>query len=150
MFKFSLEAVLKVRIRKLEQAQLALAESRRAVAAVEAELSAVERKRRTGKKEMRDRSVKGISADEFILRRMYLNGLRVESRQLREKLEGCLKAAEKRREELVSANKDKKMVERLKEQAYTRYSQEAKTREMKALDEFAVIGFARAGRAGNA
>ena len=35
------------------------------------------------------------------------------------------------------------------EQAYIRYGQEAKARETKALDEFAVIGCARARRAEN-
>ncbi len=146
MFKFSLEAVLKVRTRKLEQAQLALAESLRAVADIETRLARLNRERRIGKEEMQNRSSEGISADEFIIRRRHLNGLRVKNRMLLEELEGCRKVAQKRREELAEAHKEKKMVDRLKEKAYIQYGREAKTREMKALDEFAVIGFARARR----
>ncbi len=149
MFKFSLEAVLQVRSRKLEQAQLSLAESLRAIREIEDRLARVDWRRRTGNEEMHRRSGEGISADEFILRRMYLNGLLAQSRQLKEELQKCRETAEKKRRELVAADKEKKMVERLKEQAYIRYGQEAKARETKALDEFAVIGFARARRMEN-
>ena len=146
MFNFPLEAVLKIRHRKLEQAQLALAESLRAVERIRGELSALTRERERGKEEMRNRSLEGLPADEFILRRRHLNGLRVKSGQLREELVGCHRVVAQRRQELVAADKEKKMVERLKEQAYVRYGQEVKAREMKALDEFAVIRFARARR----
>ena len=149
MFKFPLEAVLQVRSRKLEQAQLALAETLREIRDLEIKLAQVERKQRDGKKEMEKRSGEGISADEFILRRMYLNGLLAQARQFKDELAECRKKAHQRRQDLVAADRDKKMVERLKEQAYVRYGQEAKAREIKALDEFAVIGFARARRMEN-
>ena len=146
MFKFPLEAVLKVRTRKLEQAQLALAESLRAMADLERRLTGLDRERLMAKEEMRTRSAEGIAADEFIIRRRYLNGLRVKNRMLREELEGCRRVALQRRQELAQAHKEKKMVDRLKEKAYLEFSEEAKARERKALDEFAVIGYARARR----
>lgn len=150
MFVFSLEAVLKARIRKVEQAQLALARSQRAVQDIETRLAGNTGERRVRKEELRDRSAAGISADEFIVRRRHLNGLRVEGRRLTEELSGVLRVVDQRREELVAADREKKMVERLKEKARERYAREAKAREMKALDEFAVLGFARARRGGHA
>lgn len=146
MFKFPLEAVLKVRIRKLEQAQLSLAEALRAVADLDGRILGLERERLLAKEEMATRSAQGIAADEFIVRRRHLNGMRVQARMLREELEGCRQVAAQRRLELAQSHKEKKMVDRLKEKAYEEYSREAKAREMKALDEFAVIGFARARR----
>jgi flagellar FliJ protein len=145
MFRFNLEPVLKLRARTLERAQVALAESQRAEAAVMTRLKGLGAERERARQEFLARTAAGLKDEEYLLRRFHLDGLKKRIQETKQELAGCRKVVLKRRQELIKADREKKMVERLKEMAYQRYQEEMKLKELKALDEFSVLRFARAG-----
>lgn len=145
MFTFSLEAVLKIRQRAVEQAQLDLAEEMREETRIRTDLANRIREREESRMDLLGRSTQGLSANEFLIRRLHLDGLRASVKELRAGLTEAQQRVEDRRQALIAADREKKAVERLKERAYEKYQEDQRRLEMKALDEFAVIGFARAG-----
>ena len=145
MFRFNLEPVLKLRARTLEKAQVALAESQRAEAAVRTRLKGLGAEKERARLEFAARTAAGLKAEEYLLRRFHLDGLGKRIQETKKELAGCRKVVHKRRQELVKADREKKMTERLKELSYERYQEEMKLRELKALDEFSVLRFARTG-----
>lgn len=145
MFQFNLEPVLKLRQRTLEKAQIALAESQRVEAAVLARLKGLGAEGEKARQEFLARIAVGLRAEEYILHRLHLDGLKRRIEETKKELAGCRKVVHKRRQDLLKADREKKMVERLKELAYERYQEEMKLKELKDLDEFSVLRFARTG-----
>jgi flagellar FliJ protein len=146
LFQFSLEAVLKIRTRKLERAQLALANEMRIEAELTRRLDEAIVANRAGRADLVRMLAEGLAVNEFLLRHAYLEGLRKRSADLAAELASSQQSVSLRRKELVEADRDKRVVEKLKEKAWQRYQEEERQREFKLLDEFSVIGFNRARR----
>lgn len=80
-----------------------------------------------------------------ILRRQNLYKVLLDERIVQQKnmLDQAEKALENARIELMSAHKDKKVMEKLKEKEYTLVMQQEKNDEQKQLDEMATLSFGR-------
>ncbi len=144
MFKFRLEAVLRQRQQQLEEAQLALAEAMRREIELRRLLGRLREEKEESRRELRRAEAEGLSADEFLLRRWHLDGLRLKIAQTAKKLEESVAEVHRRRSRLMEAAKRKKMVETLKHKAFSAYQAQERRQERIMLDEFAVLGFARA------
>ncbi len=148
MFRFSLEAVLRQRVRQFEVAQMALAEVRRQELEIKELIKNLEKGRDEAAAELTARESRGLSVDEFLLRRWHLEGLYQRMREAMASLSRCRAEAVKRRGVLVEATKKKKTVERLKEKAWRQHLAQERAQEQKAIDEFAVLSFVRRKEAG--
>ena len=143
MFRFSLEAVLKQRRRLEELAQMSLAEEVRRERDLTATINTMEGERKHDQNELVRREVEGLGVSEYLLRRWRLDGLHSQIQGNKKYLLASKKEVVRRRQSLVEAAKKKKTVQRLKEKAWAAYLEVERRAEMKALDEFAVLGHAR-------
>lgn len=146
MFKFPLEAVLLIRQRKMEEAQLALAvEQRREMEQRQAVVRLTE-EQRLSRIEFNRAAEVGVAADKYLLMKWHLDGLGHKIVSTNQKLEETKARVANRRRSLLGAERDKKMVETLKERSLLAYQRELRHREAGQLDEFAVLGFSRSGK----
>ncbi|MBW1712529.1 MAG: flagellar export protein FliJ [Deltaproteobacteria bacterium] len=143
MFRFSLEAVLNLRIREVEVAQIALAEEMRRAGDLKRNIDHLAGVEQEKIGELIQIETRGLKVAEYLLRRWHLDGLRARIERLSQDLTRCQEEVANRRQALMEANKKKKMVERLKEKAWQSYQEEERRRERKAVDEFSVLGYAR-------
>ena len=130
-FSFRLEPLLKMRVEKEEVAvraqYLAQKEHQDQLGALETICDNLKR--------AREISVERISAGEFFDRYLYIDSL-CESRVRQEKtVEWTSQELENRRQEMVEARKDKLVLQKLKENSITKYTDELNRWEAKILDD---------------
>jgi flagellar FliJ protein len=143
MFKFSLEAVLKQRrireeqaARLLVEASRALAESRRALEGLRQALLEVE-------EDNRGRLEKGVPIAEMELCRLREVNLLQDIEKARQTVKERSRAREEAERQLLNCVKDRRLLERVRERHYEAYKEELERSERLVLDEVAIIKAAR-------
>lgn len=142
-FKFKLETVLKVkaRVEDLRKIELREAETRREKA--KSELCRCRDEVETNTRLCREKFQKRIIPEEANNYHLYLTWLNRQADLALLKLQECEREVAERRQRLIEASKEKKILEKLKEKAYQAFQAEQLSAEIKFLDELGTGRFIR-------
>ena len=142
-FRFRADGVLEIRRRFRDTAQARLAREehalRAAARAVEQAASAIDE----AEQAYRTALATGHDVTEFGRHRNWIDQLRRRLERVREGLEVQTRAVASAREALRLADRDVRVLERLRERALAKYQLNVRRDEMKQLDEFAALQFGR-------
>ncbi|WP_421899237.1 flagellar export protein FliJ [Maridesulfovibrio sp.] len=136
-FVFKLEKVLEFREQAEEQARLALAEALRLHQEQKKKLWAVEEQIVAHQKKKYD----NLSANDMWLWQQYDVALKEDLRAAQLRLKQLALNLQKCRAEAVKKSKDRKLLEKLKENQAKKYHEEESLKEQKEYDEMATIRF---------
>jgi len=139
MFKFRLEPLIKIRDNVLKECQGELAKAYNARRILEEALQAVERQLAEGTAAARKLMQAGQTVNvEYLLglRRQEMF-LRANQNDLTQKMQMVDEEIERRRAAVVAANKELKIVEKLKEKRHEKYLDEENKSETKMMNEVA-------------
>ncbi len=142
-FQFKLETVLKVktRVEDLRKQELREAEFRREKARLE--LSRWQEEVEVNIQLYREKFQQRIDPEEANNYHHYLKWLNLQVDLALLKLQECEREVAVRRERLIEASKEKKILEKLKEKAYQEYQAEQLSAEIQFLDELGTGRFIR-------
>jgi flagellar FliJ protein len=135
MFKFKLQVPLNYRKRLEEQERIAFAKAMNEVNAEEDKLIELKKKYMELGKEYTNFCEGTPDIESIRLFGPYIKRLKFEERQQVNRIEDKKNAVEKRREILVTAMKNRKVLERLKEKKHSDYLVKERLREQKSVDE---------------
>jgi len=142
MFTFRLDPLITIRDNALKECQAELAKAYHARRIIEDALQDVEKQLAEGIAATRKLMQAGQTVNvEYLLsfRRQEMF-LRANEADLKQKMEMIDEEIERRRALVVAANKELKIVEKLKEKRYEKYLEEENKAEMKIMDEIAGNG----------
>ena len=139
MFKFRLEPLITIRDNNLKERQRKLAEAYDARKILEEYLQEIDRQLDEGIAAVRELSQPGqtINVESLIGFRRQEMFLRANQDDLMQKMKMIDEEIEKRRIAMIEANKELKIVEKLKEKRYEKYVEEEHIAETKMMDEIA-------------
>ena len=139
MFKFRLEPLIKIRENILRECQAELAKAYDARRILEEALQDIENQITEGTASARSLMQPGqkVNVEHLLGLRRQEMYLRANQNDLMQKMQVIDEEIERRRLTVVAANKNLKIVEKLKEKRYEKYLEEEKTKETKAMDEIA-------------
>jgi len=139
MFTFRLDPLITIRDNDLKERQLELAKAYEARQILEEHLQEIDRQLTEGIAVARSLMQEGqtINVASLLSYRRQEMFLRAQQSELIEKMEAIDQEIERRRALVVAANKELKIVEKLKERRYAKYLEEANKAEMKSMDEIA-------------
>ena len=139
MFKFRLAPLITIRDNKLKERQRKLAEAYEARKILEEHLQEIERQLDEGIAAVRELSQPGqtVNVEHLIGFRRQEMFLRANQEDLTKKMKMIDEEIEKRRAAMIEANKELKIVEKLKEKRYEKYLEEENKAETKMMDEIA-------------
>ena len=143
MYKFNLEPVLKYRKLLEEDLQKDFAVLKRQLLAERARLSSLERVRERFSGELQEKQMKNISVSDILLYTDYLNQVSKDIENQGEKILEAEKSVDLKREDLVGAMKNRKMIDRLKEKGLETHIQELSKKEQALMNEAAISVFNR-------
>ncbi|GHT45847.1 flagellar export protein FliJ [Planctomycetales bacterium] len=139
MFQFRLDPLITIRDNTLKERQGELAKAYEAHAKVEEWMQEVQKTLTENTESMRQAIQKGGAIDVNYLLGVQRQEMFLKSERTR--FEGMMKEIdeeiEKRRQAVMQANKELKIVEKLKEKRYEKYISEENLKESKMLDEVA-------------
>ena len=141
LFRFNLEQVLNFRRQVEESKEFGLAQARRVMQQEEDRLSFFEDRRDHYQRELVERQKEGVSPREVVIYNAYTAFLKEKIELQIEAVESARKQVEERKEELLAARKDRKILDRLRSRKYEVFLAEMRREEMKHLDEVAVTRF---------
>jgi len=134
-FTFKLDRVLNYRVALEEEKKRHLADAQRAVVTQEEHIRIIESEIGRQMSELRARSLASVDVGDLVVRRRYVSYLRSALSSAYEALELLKGQLEARREELVAASKDRKVLERVRERRFGEYLYEQDREEQKFIDE---------------
>jgi flagellar FliJ protein len=138
--------MLKLKEHKEKERQREHAETVQKVQEQKDKLVRIDQERGETLKHQRHSLVGSMSLAELLVCSRYLMKLKKDTLTGRELLRGLEKEADKRREKLVEASKERKIYEKLKEKQIAKFTKEVERLENKAVDETATNGFRRKSR----
>jgi len=138
MYKFSLEPVLKYRKLLEEDIQKDFAVLKRQLLDEKVRLSNFEQVRDRFSGELQQKQVKSISVSDILLYTDYLQEVSKEIKKQSEKILEAEKRVDQKREELVGAMKNRKIIDRLREKGLKTHAQELSKKEQDLMNEVAV------------
>ena len=138
MYKFSLEPVLKYRKLLEEDIQKDFAVLKRQLLDEKVRLSNFEQVRDRFSGELQQKQVKSISVSDILLYTDYLQEVSKEIKKQSEKILEAEKRVDQKREELVGAMKNRKIIDRLREKGLKTHVQELSKKEQDLMNEVAV------------
>ncbi|WP_432738380.1 flagellar export protein FliJ [Maridesulfovibrio sp. FT414] len=136
-FVFKLEKVLEFRKQAEEQASMALAEARRLHQEQKQAVFAVEKKIVDHQKQKYD----NLDANSMWLWRLYDDALKTDLQNAKNRLKQLALNLQRCRTEAVNKSKERKLLEKLKENQAKKYYEEESLKEQKEYDEMATIRF---------
>ncbi len=136
-FVFKLEKVLEFRKQAEEQASMALTEARRLHQEQKQAVFAVEKKI----VEHNRQKYKNLDANSMWLWRQYDEALKTDLHSAKNRMKQLALNLQKCRAEAVKKSKDRKLLEKLKENQAKKYYEEEQLKEQKEYDEMATIRF---------
>jgi flagellar FliJ protein len=142
-FVFRLETVLDLRKRKEEQVQIKLGE---ALASLNMEIKKLEtlfEKREFYRSEIEKMRAIATRVSEVLMYQDYLDSLEVAIKKQAELVLKMEKLVDEVRLELAECAKQRKIIEKIKENEHEEYVKEFEAKERNILDEFGVITMAR-------
>ncbi len=142
-FKYSLETVLKVRGIKEKKEQEKFAEKKRTYIKEKEEEETIERNKEEKRGELKDIMGKGPISDfaKVLRRRAHLGKLKEDLDKQIERVIEASKILEEQRSKLVQAMKNKKIIEKDKENRFEEYKKLMQDLEIKFIDEIATERF---------
>ena len=143
MYKFSLEPVLKYRKLLEEDLQKDFAVLKRQLFNERERLSNFEQVRDKFSGELQQKQVKSISVSDILLYTDYLQEVSREIEKQSEKILEAEKSVDQKREELVGAMKNRKIIDRLREKGLKTHVQELSKKEQDLMNEAAINVFNR-------
>ena len=138
MYKFSLEPVLKHRKLLEEDLQKDLAVLKRQLFDERERLSNFEQVRDRFSGELQQKQVKSISVSDILLYTDYLQEVSKEIEKQSKKILEAEKRVDQKREELVGAMKNRKIIDRLREKGLKAHVQELSKKEQSLMNEAAI------------
>jgi flagellar export protein FliJ len=135
-FKFRLATLQRLREAHRDERRAQLAEAYRADEILQEQIARL----LENLKEMKRRQtaqVGGVNVDPLLDAHRYEMVLRMEQMQLEQQQQKLKVEIERRREALIAADRDVKVLEKLKETQHARFLEEEERRQMKVLDEIA-------------
>ena len=139
MFTFRLEPLITIRDNELKERQSELAKAYEARKILEKDLHEIERQLEEGIAAVRESMQEGqfINVEGLLSFRRQEMFLRARQSDLLQKMEMVDEEIERRRILVVAANKELKVVEKLKEKRYEKYLEDESRAETKFMDEIA-------------
>lgn len=135
-FRFHLETLLRLRRITRDECRLRLAESQRADAALQEQLSALAAESNRLRAQCREVTGPGVvDLDRLAGAERYATLLRTKQDELQRARETLAVEIQSRRVALLEADRDAKALEKLRERQKHRHRREAERHEMKRLDE---------------
>jgi flagellar protein FliJ len=141
MYKFSLEPVLKYRKLLEEDFQKDFAVLKRQLFDEKEKLSNFEQTRDRFSRELQQKQVKSISVSDILLYTDYLQEVSKEIEKQSEKILEAEKRVDQKREELVGAMKNRKIIDRLREKGLKAHALEVSKKEQNLMNEAAINVF---------
>lgn len=141
LFRFNLQQVLNFRRQNEERKELELAQARRVLQQEEDRLAFFRDRRDRYQQELVDRQREGVSPAEVAIYTAYMGFIKEKIEWQMEAVETARKQGEKKKEELLAARKDRKVLDRLRTKRYQAFLADSKRAEMKHLDEVAIGRF---------
>jgi flagellar FliJ protein len=143
---FKLEAVLNHRLHREEVARKRYADAVRELRRQQDRLTQIEITRREYREALRRKQSDGYAVAEIILYARYLTRLDTEIQTQAEVVRKHMKAKEKERQLLMTALKERKVIEKLKEHYVRQMEIEERGREQKLINDVAISRYQRAGK----
>ena len=139
MFKFRLEPLIKIRKSELQECQAALAKAYSARRALEEQLQEVEKQLAEGTTTARSLMQPGqkVNVDYLLGIRRQEMFLLANQNELMQKMQEADEVIERCRAAVAAANKEVKILEKLKEKRHDQYLEEEKREETKVMNEIA-------------
>jgi flagellar FliJ protein len=140
---FQLQTVLDYRETKESQAQQSLAEARRMEHQLQQELERLHNDLRRLENEQEAKQAAGLECRELLL---YQNGKecrRSRMRELEARIASARQEVERKRQDLLRASRDKKLLEKVKERQSERLCQHLLKQEQERMDEIATTSFVK-------
>lgn len=141
MFRFNLQQVLNFRRQNEEKKQFELAQAQRALQQEEDRLAFFVERHDRCQRELLDRQKDGVSPAEVDIYATYLAFIKEKIKWQREAVETAMKQVEEKKEELLTARKDRKTLDQLRTKRYQVFLTDSKRKEIKQLDEVALGRF---------
>ncbi len=143
MYRFRLQSVLKFR-RNMERHHVQeISKLRMGLAEEERRLSRFMEEVKTAADHLVEEAGKGIDPREAALYRSYIISARTRIREQEGRILSLERNIEKKRSELISASREKKVMEKLKEKDHKRYLINQRRADQKEMDDYAVKGYVR-------
>lgn len=142
-FRFRLQTVLEHRRHQQEMARAELAVHIKRQQECEQQIAWLEREFRSARAELNKRETKSMAVRDFVLANEYVTVLRLTALREQARLPALGAATEKARRELVEADRELRVLEKLRERHRAEYDQLELKSEQRLLDEVAVGGYVR-------
>jgi flagellar FliJ protein len=143
MRNFRLEPVLRVRKHREDHAQIELAKSRALLEKAQQELARTEETRSRVEAKLQRKLCSSVTVSDVLIFQRYLDRLLQEVETGQKKVAEAREALEQRRLELTEKMKDRKVIDRLKENRDAAEQSAANRHEQAFINEVAVNRFAR-------
>jgi flagellar FliJ protein len=140
-FKYRLETLLKVKSQVEKEKQREHAAALRKVYEQKQHLYKIDRKHRDNLGRQRQALEEKISIVDMLIYTRYFLKLKRESVAGGELLRGLQRKSEEKRQALITASKERKIYEKLKEKQHKKFSDEIELAEKKELDEIGTNSF---------
>jgi len=124
-----------------EKKQFELAQAQRVLQQEEDRLAFFVKRHDCCQRELLDRQKDGVSPAEVDIYTTYLGFIKEKIKWQREAVETAVKHVEEKKEELLTARKDRKTLDQLRTKRYQAFLTDSKRKEMKQLDEVALGRF---------
>ena len=143
MYKFRLESVLRHRKLIEEDLQKKLGALKRQLFDEKERLSHFEQVRNRFSGELQQKQVKSISVSDILLYTGFIQQVSKEIEKQSEKIVEAQENLDQKREELIGAMKNRKMIDRLKEKGLKAHMKEISKKELSLINEVAINIFNR-------
>lgn len=144
MFRFRLETLLRLRLAERDQRRADLAKALRAEELLRGEERTLEEQQLAAASRARDlKSPGAANVDALLDTHRYEIVLAAQRRQLKQQLAQVEAETERRRLAVVEADRQLRVLEKLRQRQAAAWRKEAERQETKQFDEIAVVGFAR-------
>src|SRR5436190_2363256 len=144
MFRFRLETLLRVRLAERDQRRADLAKALRAEEVLRAEERAIANQQAEAAARGRRLKLPGTAdVDALLQTHRYEVVLTAQRRQLATQITQVEAESERRRQALVEADRQLRVLEKLRERQAAAHQKEVARQEVKQFDEMAILGFVR-------
>lgn len=141
LFRFHLQQILDFRRQHEEVKELEFAQASRVLRQEEERLTFFRKRRDHYQQELVDRQTAGMSPGEIAIYHAYAEHMKEKIQWQMEALETARKQVEEKKGELLAAQKDRKILDRLRERKHQAFLLDTKRQERKQLDEVALGRF---------
>ncbi len=140
-FRYRLEPILKIKSHTEKQRQKDHAAALQQVYRQKEHLAAIDNERSRTFDFQRTRLEGRIHTHQLLAASRYLVRLKRDTMSGSELLKGLEREAERKRQQLVQASRERKIYEKLRERQEAKFNQEVELHDRKTLDELAVVTF---------